>query len=67
MEWIKIADKLPRLGVTVLIAAVTDDWGDRYAEPWVSVGYYHEDGFKDMAGGTAYVTHWMPYPEPPKG
>ncbi len=64
MEWIKVSEKLPEIGIDVLI------WdGDAR-----SIGYFNGISFNDFTlqeHGNACrndkVTHWQPLPEPPKG
>ena len=52
-KWIPVADRLPDVGVEVLV----------YSEiVGICVDYYDGDLF-----GYSDVTHWMPLPEPPKG
>ena len=52
-EWIPATERLPDVGIEVLIYSEDDG---------VCVDYYGGDSF-----GYYDVTHWMPLPEPPKG
>ena len=52
-RWIPVAERLPDVGIEVLIYSEDDG---------VCVDYYGGDSF-----GYYDVTHWMPLPEPPKG
>ena len=52
-EWIPVTERLPDVGIEVLIYSEDDG---------VCVDYYGGDSF-----GYYDVTHWMPLPEPPKG
>ena len=57
-QWIPVDERLPEIGVSVLVADFGDvhemAWNGRYwvvpASGWVGDG----------------VTHWMPLPEPPE-
>ena len=51
-SWIPVTEKLPDVGIEVLIYSEDDG---------VCVDYYVGDSF-----GYYDVTHWMPLPEPPK-
>ena len=52
-EWISVEDRLPDIGIEVLVYSEDDG---------ICVDYYDGDSF-----GYYDVTHWMPLPEPPKG
>lgn len=52
-RWIPVEERLPDVGIEVLIYSEDDG---------VCVDYYGGDSF-----GYYDVTHWMPLPEPPKG
>lgn len=73
MEWIKVEDKLPEIGVHVLVCTeYYDRKGNRLTE--IFVGYMNEEEElvqfpDDWTGGDAFnevVSHWHPLPEPPK-
>lgn len=51
-RWIPVTERLPDVGIEVLIYSEDDG---------VCVDYYGGDSF-----GYYEVTHWMPLPEPPK-
>lgn len=51
-RWIPVTERLPDVGIEVLIYSEDDG---------VCVDYYGGDSF-----GYYNVTHWMPLPEPPK-
>lgn len=51
-RWIPVTERLPDVGVVVLVYSKFDG---------VCVDYYGGDAF-----GYFDVTHWMPLPEPPK-
>ena len=51
-RWIPVTERLPDVGIEVLIYSEDDG---------VCVDYYGGDTF-----GYYDVTHWMPLPEPPK-
>ena len=52
-EWIPVTERLPDVGIEVLIYSEDDG---------VCVDYYGGDSF-----GYYDATHWMPLSEPPKG
>ena len=52
-EWISVKDRLPDVGVEVLVYSEIDG---------ICVDYYDGDVF-----GYFDITHWMPMPKPPKG
>ena len=58
-EWISVKDKLPNIGIEVLVATRTKK-GFRA----VDKGYYWDDRW--VHRGTSEVTHWMPRPELPE-
>ena len=76
MEWIKVEDRLPDLGVNVLameknhteigvyaLCEMADD-NNELCTPWCNC-------YGDVNGDAEFddeyvVTHWMPLPEPPK-
>ena len=51
-RWIPVTDRLPEIGIVVLVYSEDDG---------ICVDYYGGDSF-----GYYDVTHWMPLPEPPK-
>ena len=60
MEWIKVEDKLPSEGELVLMS-----YDDVVKEGIFSSNrfcYFDYGSLEDQEG----VTHWMPFPEPPK-
>lgn len=64
-EWISVEERLPEAGVDVLVSIkirdrVVVDTDHIYCGNWFSYGILHPSP-------RAYVTHWMPFPEPPKG
>lgn len=52
-RWVPVSERLPDVGIEVLIYSEDDG---------VCVDYYGGDSF-----GYYNVTHWMPLPQPPKG
>ena len=61
--WISVKDRLPDEGVTVIVALkigdrIVSDTDRLYCGRWFCYGRMNREG---------YVTHWMPFPEPPKG
>ena len=61
-EWISVEDGLPDEGVDVIVALriidrVSVDTDRIYGGKWFGYGAIR---------GVSYVTHWMPFPEPPK-
>ena len=66
-NWISVDDYLPEVGKCVIV--FSDVWQDR--------GYMLEGASNNagewwgthwrVGGGHALVTHWMPFPDPPKG
>ena len=58
-EWIKCADKMPELGVPVLVIGGSIAWVDKVYDWGDSISFY-EDNY-------GRVTHWMPLPAPPQG
>lgn len=71
MEWINIRDKLPEDSKDVLV------WGEGYAvraawhwkeEEGIKEGFYmEEDGIDGSYSELKeWVTHWIPFPLPPK-
>ena len=52
-KWISVKDRLPDVGVEVLVYSEIDG---------ICVDYYDGDVF-----GYFDITHWMPMPKPPKG
>ena len=51
-EWISVTERLPDIGVEVIVYSEDDG---------ICVDYYDGDSF-----GYYDVTHWMPLPQPPK-
>ena len=51
-RWIPVAERLPEIGIVVLVYSEDDG---------ICVDYYGGDSF-----GYYDVTHWMPLPQPPK-
>lgn len=60
--WISVKDRLPEDYIKVLVA-VTD-----VAGTFVAVVWREDNNWNDGEGGwpNEDVTHWMPFPEPPK-
>ena len=59
-EWISVEERLPQECTQVIVC--DEDWtvGEAF--------YYKEDRFEWIdSEKLAFVTHWMPLPEPPKG
>ena len=54
-KWIAVKDKLPEEYRDVIVTDGDQAWSDYYA-----VGEWNTDADAD-------ITHWMPFPEPPKG
>ena len=63
-EWIPVTERLPKNGVRVL--ALYDDGIMRIG---ISRGYFPSivSRTNTKSFGIAEVTHWMPFPPPPKG
>ena len=58
MEWISVEDRLPDFYYDVLIC---------YEKNRVSVGHFYIDTNRWYSRTQeVIVTHWMPFPEPPK-
>ena len=57
-EWISVDDRLPEVGVTVIVEG--------------GCGYYSDNVWWTLMGDNAHkliqwkVTHWMPLPAPPE-
>lgn len=59
MDWVSVSDRLPEKSYDPVLLATKD--GEVYS------GYF--DFHKRACVGVSFlddVTHWMPYPEPPK-
>ena len=56
-DWVKCSDRMPELGVPVLVI------GDSTA--WVDKAYDSDDGVSFYEDNYGRVTHWMPLPAPP--
>lgn len=68
-EWISVKDRLPKIGVEVLIfdADSSNDFHDVWS--LARDEEYDDIGWNDKNGDWYYlddVTHWMPLPEPPQ-
>lgn len=61
-QWISVKDRLPKIGVPVLVFANADNWGETVY--YVEIDGLMEDELWDKNGSK--VTHWMPIPAPPK-
>lgn len=61
-EWISVDERLPKEGVDVL---VTLKIGDRVSVDTDRIYSGRWFGYSPMRG-VSYVTHWMPFPEPPE-
>ncbi len=68
MKWISVKDKMPAVGVRVLIHWVSFQ-GRKYVEQGVlgetytkKIKRFVDSRFRNLNGT---VTHWMPMPEPP--
>lgn len=73
-EWISVDDRLPELGVEVLVYKPASKWGKIQFDTWdeqheaplswssatipTGFGWNDTDDFYD-------ITHWMPLPPPP--
>ena len=55
--WIKCADKMPELGVPVLVIGGSTAWVDK--------AYDSDDGVSFYEDNYGRVTHWMPLPATP--
>ncbi|MCK5643909.1 MAG: DUF551 domain-containing protein [Gammaproteobacteria bacterium] len=59
-SWIKTADRMPEPGLHILF------WDGEM----IDVGDYDDGLFHDLEGRDClpecFVTHWMPFPEPPE-
>jgi len=60
--WISVDERLPKEGVDVL---VTLKIGDRVSVDTDRIYSGRWFGYSSMRG-VSYVTHWMPFPEPPE-
>ncbi len=67
MEWISVADRLPKKGNLVLV------WNNGMREPRIRMYGIDNDWYDERRRSTMnihpakeYITHWMPLPEPPK-
>lgn len=59
MDWISVEDRLPRVGLNVLVFGGVIFVGYHHIFlGWVSCVNYDDSGKGD-------VTHWMPFPDPP--
>jgi len=58
MEWIKVEDRLPEIGVNVFIYE---------SDGMMEIGEYNVDSWIESRECILRddVTHWMPLPEPP--
>ena len=68
-EWISVKDRLPEIGVEVLICDVSCSNGYRDIWSLERDEVYDDIGWNDKNGDWYYlddVTHWMPLPKPPK-
>lgn len=66
MNWVKCSERLPELGVKVLIATVDKDFWVAERNDWdgkEDCEWSWDHGFNDLEPDR--VTHWMPLPEPP--
>lgn len=69
-EWISVKDRLPPIGVNVLLTGW--NYGRQEERHYLCgsvdengvIWYYDADENKQVA---AYITHWQPLLEPPKG
>ncbi len=61
MDWIACADALPELDARVLMCESTDP-------DWIGFGHRTKTGWLCQGGRIKpdSITHWMPYPIPPK-
>lgn len=78
MEWVKVEDSLPEYGVKVLVFGESSTANPNMGGAYIVISmrmdirgtllekthsrYIDKNQFRAMA----YVTHWMPLPEPPK-
>lgn len=58
-EWIKVKDRLPESGVTVIGAF-------RGQFKWIMFPAEMSNAYGLYASGYALPTHWTPFPQPPK-
>jgi hypothetical protein len=58
--WTPVSEQLPDADLSVLIATDTSV----HHEP-VWVGYFDGETWREVNGEPAFVTHWMPFPDPP--
>lgn len=72
MEWIDVNDRLPDIGVEVLVLRPTAlDWGDDVVAIDKRVfdkdkGYPDQYGKENLFDRSHHVTGWMPLPKAPK-
>jgi len=55
--WIPVAERLPEVGVSVLVY---------FREAWIARLAPNGKFYEDMDDSLIQVSHWMPLPEPPK-
>ena len=61
--WISVKDKLPEKDTDVW--CYSDKWGGYFFVGWIS---NHTGKWRDVTGGNiGTVTHWMPFPDAPRG
>ena len=56
-DWVKCSDRMPELGVPVLVIGGSTAWVDK--------AYDSDDGVSFYEDNYGRVTHWMPLPAPP--
>jgi len=70
MEWIDLDERRPPPGIPVLVAKFDDrpkfkcyfvHIASRYHDFW-----YEGENQKNLENKDAFITHWMPLPEPPE-
>lgn len=69
MNWIKFEDKIPEIGINILIASPITEWVtmcrlDDTDSDHLVINLENGNWFRLEKSS---YTHWMPLPEPPKG
>ena len=58
-DWVKCSERMPELGVPVLVIGGSTAWVDK--------AYDSDDGVSFYEDNYGRATHWMPLPAPPQG
>ena len=57
-DWVKCSERMPELGVPVLVIGGSTAWVDK--------AYESDDGISFYEDNYGRATHWMPLPAPPQ-